>query len=183
MRERTENTEVLLMQESNVAVNPQGTDIDLAYLAGLWDGEGYIGVICSKSRRRAEYRISLGITNTNPDILAEVARILDKYEISARVETAAPTKPEKHKISYCIAVSKLSSAKILCELLIPYLKGKRGIAILVLRYVNSRLKYAKRTPFNEEEISLYEQIKRLNKKGPSETTRATPIGEDIVHPI
>lgn len=173
------------MQESNVAANTQVTDVDLAYLAGLWDGEGHIGIIYTRRRKGiSHYATVAGICNSNADIIVKVIEILDGLKIAAHIEARKQTKPY-HKPSYFVKINKHVALKKLVETLIPYLVGKKGVAKLMLRYVNSRLKRTEadyRAPYTEKEISLYEQIKQLNQKGTSEAIRRTEI-KDMVQAL
>jgi len=164
------------MQKSNIAANTQVTDVDIAYLAGLWDGEGHMSVVKHQRRKgKWDYRPACGLVNTNEDLISRVIEILDGLGISARLESRQIKKPY-HKRSYQIAISRLDAIKKLAETLIPYLCGKKAVAKLTLRFVNSRLKHDKRNhPVTDDEISLYEQMKKLNQKGTSETIRGTEL--------
>lgn len=174
------------MQKSDIAVDPQETDKDLIWLAGLWEGEGHMSIICQeRQNHKMDYRINIGLANTDEYLILAVAEILDRHHISAHIETRNPTKPDKYKVGYYVTIYKLNPAKKLCELLCPYFKGhKLAVAKLILRFINSRLNHVKyNEKYSIEEISLYEQIKKLNHKGPSETTRETSDDEDIVQSI
>lgn len=171
------------MQKSDVAANTQVTEVDIAYLAGLWDGEGHIGVTFHQRQSgKMEYRAVAGIVNGNTHIIARAVEILDGLEISARIEPRGKKKAF-HTQTYNVIVNKHHALKKLAETLIPYLHGKRAVAKLVLRFVNSRLRHGKKTAdYTDEEISLGEQLKRLNRRGTSEAIRETEI-KDMVHTL
>lgn len=170
------------MQKSNDGVNPQATQRDIAYLAGIWDGEGHLSIICHHRERNSyQYRIACALANTNDAIIEKVVGILDKLGISATIECKQHPNPN-HKDCYYVVVNKMTAAKKLVDIILPDLAGKKAAAGLFLRYVNSRLSREKsNSKVTDEEVSLYEQLKAINQRGAPETTRETPQGEEIVH--
>ena len=169
MQENLMYPNVLSMQKSEGGENPQATVVDLAYLAGLWDGEGYIGI--NKNLRKGSYRHSkfdltavMTLVNTDLNIINKCVQILDYHNISAHLRFQDDGHP-KHAVRYNVTISKKSAMKRLLELLIPFLVGKRSRAELMLRFINAGLQRAKLNhAFTDEEILLAEQLKELNRK-------------------
>ncbi len=165
MQENLVYSNVLPMQKSKDGENPQATLVDLAYLAGLWDGEGYVGITKSDRKdKRANYQAQMVIVNTDINIINEIVKILDNLHVSAYLNTQDDNHP-KHAVKYMVAIRKLSAIKQLVDVLLPFMRGKKGRAEMMLRFVDSRLsnkKYA--TPYTDDEISLAEQLRRLNRK-------------------
>lgn len=106
------------------------SEIDLAYIAGLVDGEAYIGV-----KRTAAYRCQ-GKVTTGFHARIQI-RMVDEAAIKFIAETLGgwyyPEKPNAHKgrMLYCYQASDKSAETIL-RLLLPYLRVKRAVAKVVL---------------------------------------------------
>lgn len=169
--------------------NQQATLIkNLSYLAGIIDADGSIGVNKSKQKNSYTYTPRCGITNSNSEIINKVIKIIDEMNVKAYIFEKSRNN-DKWKNCYEITVRKLISLKILLENLIPYLYGKKSQAELTLRFVNSRLSAMEKKNiikqgkngkiiecirtdnYKEEEINLFDQLRKLNKRGASTTTR------------
>lgn len=159
----------------------------LSWLGGLWDGEGSITVWKAIRSNNAErYNPSLVLTNTSDLIINEATKILDLMGVRMHI-ILLKRDGTNAKDCYQLTTRKLESVQRFCEVMIPYLIGKRPQAELTLRFIKSRLKNLedvngkgkgcwKKSPYSEEEISLSEQLQRMNKKGrceSSETKRLT----------
>jgi len=155
----------------------------LSWLGGLWDGEGSIIVWHSKRETgKDRYIATLVLTNTNVNIISESVKILDKVGI--KMHLSFIKRIGKYKDCYQLTSRNMNSVKKFCETMIPYLVGKKPQAELTLRFVNSRLDklsnskgWGHNTPYSEDEISLCEQLMKLNKKGKDEsstTIRSNP---------
>lgn len=152
------------------------TNEKLAWLAGLWDGEGTITVFKhqDQSDKYWKLRATCCITNTDPNIITEVLKLGDELGINYAMFTRQPERKE-HAVSYQLNLRKMSSEKILLDAIIPYLIGKRAQAELTLRFVESRMKHMKGTneerAYTEEEEDISKQLYRLNAKGQSRILR------------
>lgn len=174
---------------------------ELAWLAGAWDGEGSISIFPRFERyryRNGEKEIeknpfrkltaTLTLVNTEQSFMAEAIRILDKHGIAVWVQERKLNKRNKnHSDCWQLVCRKLEAIKKFLELIFPYLISKKPQADLVLRFVNSRLEQLSKRKnglgYTEEEQSLEQQIRILNKRGQNEsstTIRQTPKGDDIV---
>lgn len=165
------------------------TDTDLAYIAGLVDGEGYIGI--KKSRA---YKCQKRVT---PGYHARISiRMVDEAAIRFLAETLGGwyyrenAHVAKGRPLFCYQATDLRAESILRALL-PYLRVKREVAETVLRLralqANGRKHRTKvvghrtlphwsgaevrvRTlAFSDEYVAacdaLYEQCKALNRTG------------------
>lgn len=108
------------------------TALDLAYIAGFVDGEGYMGIQRRRRNRNLkliEYQAYFAIGNTNKDILLYIQRLLGG---SVRQRTSKP-----NCLPYFIwrVVSK-HSVDIL-ECLFPYLKVKKLQAESIIKFQNT----------------------------------------------
>ena len=160
----------------NTIGNQQAIDNKLAWLAGIWDGEGSF-VIEKNGKNFLSGRISL--TNSSTEMISEVTKIFDSFEISGHL-WLEDKKINKHKKCYHLTINKIIDVKKATELMLPFLIAKRAQAEILIRFLSSRMKYKKipirnktngriegieKIGYSEEEISLYEQLKALNKTG------------------
>lgn len=163
--------------------------LKLAWLAGIWDGEGSITIFRHKERNGSlKLKPCLVLTNTDESIINEAVKILDSYDI--RFHIIDYTRPKSKRI-YQLTTSKLSNLEKFCEIMIPYLIGKKSQAELLLRYAklrNDKIKLAGNNKhavkYDDEEFALQIELQSLNHRGESsETKHLTPKGEDIVRSL
>jgi len=156
-------------------------DIDLSYIAGLIDGEGYIGIKKSTYKSRvikdmvnAEYHERIQIRMVDEEAIKFIKENLGGNYYREKPHSNSP------KPLFCYQASDLLAAKIL-KLLYPFLRIKKKNAEVILKLresKNNRLAYGgnrggrrKGKGFGmpkeivEERESLYLLAKSLNTKG------------------
>lgn len=117
-------------------------DVDLAYLAAIWDGEGSFMVDKFKDERYKGgycYSARSQVCNTNKAIVDKVTRILNEMDIKYSVSNRKDTRHSIWKEITQVRVGSLQGNKTLLENLIPFLSGKQAKAKLVLDFVLRRL--------------------------------------------
>lgn len=145
--------------------------VELAYLAGIVDGEGSISVK-SESKKRP-YVVYLSVTNTNYDMI----KIFEGH-FGGKVRKRNWSNNQKNakknwKPCYEWCISKLQAVRAV-EKLLPYIRIKNKQAILLLRLAKLRSKYNGVFLRHHPDIKLrilgiFERIKQkcktLNKRG------------------
>lgn len=138
--------------------------VKLAWLAGIFDGEGTI----TTTKNNGTTRPLLQVTNTNQPLLTEVQTLLN--ELVKRPVRACLQQRGKLSVKPCyyLYVTKQSEVKLVLEALIPYLIGKREQAVLLLEYVNIRLKRREdnphqSAPYEKREDFLSTRIKEISR--------------------
>lgn len=165
----------------------------LAWLAGIWDGEGSITIFShiEKDGRR-KLCPTIGVANTDIKIIAEIIKILDKHNIRLHLQARRGYKKE-HSDCYSLITRNMTKIKAFLELLLPYLISKKPQAEILLRFVNSRLgkiqKNGKKPyhwEYTEEEQTMEQQMRILNARGnrriPRDYTLNT-LSDDIVRTV
>lgn len=147
--------------------NQQATPIDLAYLAGIIDGEGWVGLQKRLQKRWITYKPTLRVTNTDSNIINRVYEIWESIGVSGHIyeQEQGPSVPNGKQVMY-IQLNKASDIQKVLEAVIPYLVGKKARAVMLVRYLT-------KTVDREE---AYQTIRAANRKGvgeSSETTRET----------
>lgn len=165
--------------------NKQATlkDTDLAYLAGIVDGEGWIGLQKRLLKQWVTYKPALRVTNTDANLINRIYEIWEMIGVSGHIyeNEMSPSVPNGKQIMN-LQLNKQSDILKVLDSIIPYLVAKKARAIMLKRFLE-------KTVDREE---AYLAIKAANRKGipldqreSSETTREAPAvqGEDIVHSV
>lgn len=179
--------------------NPQATDIELGWLAGIIDGEGWIGMSIEtehwhrvgKQTRQKSIKVEIKVVNTDPAIVERTAAIMRKLGVNPYLRHGNRTQV-KNPV-YEVSIKRMAPVQRLLLVVRDHLVGtKQQRADLMLRFIQLRLenpgipnpaydggakgRLGPRTirPYTEEEIALVEQCRALQaRSGASETTRAT----------
>lgn len=119
-------------EESNL------TNSDIGWLAGIWDGEGSIGMHQhSKQDGRRVPRCS--VTNTDFAIIEEASRILKLLGVGHFVQARGFSKVNWNTRKD-LTVSGMKRCKTFLEAIFPYLKGYKKLkAVVILSFIYSRL--------------------------------------------
>jgi len=141
--------------------------IDKSYIAGLIDGEGYIGICKSraykgKGRLNTGYWVHLAIINTNLKVLQWIKSTIKTGVIYTKLRTGQPDK----KI-YQLVWTRNGAKRILSQVL-PYLKIKKKQAELCILFQNQFISYkgGKNTivpkKVTQRRNKLHKKVKGLN---------------------
>jgi len=134
-----------------------------AYLAGLIDGEGYVGLAKSK-RSQGRFKGNhymfprLVITLTNP-VMHEI-----REEFGFGRVQFVKRRKENNKDRYDWHISS-NQARMLLPLVLPFMRVKQKQAKLLLQYLDLATK-KDRTQFYRDSVDLvYCELRRLNRRG------------------
>lgn len=136
--------------------------IDLAYLAGIIDGEGSINISCNPKHGRNYYSLKLDITNTSDALMQWLE---DKFR--GHIGTSYARSQNRTNLHSWIVSGK--QAQYLLYKVLPYLVIKTEQALLaltldILPYGGAcRWNYTEEEEFNRSQA--YEEMKRLNSLG------------------
>lgn len=154
--------------------NPQETPLcewERAWLAGILDGEGYIGLTNAGRVRhdKPHFRGAICIANTDADIIAEIVRIIRKLGIEPYIQNKA--KVEGQRPAMLVWVKNFAGVLTVLAWSAKYLRGqKRFQAQIVCDFISSRLTKTTET-YSAGEMELIAKSLTLNKRGSSQTTR------------
>lgn len=162
--------------------NQQVTQTDLAWLAGIWDGEGHFSIRRTILHRgnSPQYSPRLGVTNSNVQILTKAREILDTLGIGYYFrEKDQGGFDGSQKQVWLIAVETMVNAVKVITAIRPYLVGKTFQADCILEYCERRLMVAGRKKGNKirkyaaRDYELVEKVFNANGdiRGTSETIR------------
>ena len=171
--------------------NQQVTPTRIAWLSGIWDGEGTFGIYRSRrANNKWSYCGRLTLSNTSEEMIQEIMDIFREVGIVANIWRNPRPRKINHKKEVHITVNRSSSVKTGCELMLPYLIAKQTRAKILLEFIKIRSTYKRKVNRDpktgrllgviergyEDTMFLYEEMKRLNQVGvivvgTSETTR------------
>ena len=152
-------------------------DVELAYLAGIIDGEGCISVTIShRHSGYGKFRIQVSISNTNLKLIEKCKQIVGFGSIGKRTGSHIGK-----RTVYKLELSKYKKLYELLPKLIPFLIDKKRKAELTFELIKEKMKheqhskvvydhYQKRikttTPIlaTQREIEIMEEIRRLNEQ-------------------
>ena len=136
---------------------PNLKDTELAYLAGLIDGEGCICI----SRSSKTLRANVSIFNTSPYLIKWL-----ESKFPDEIAYKKQSQIMKHKDSYRFSWNRIISIKFLLERIYPFLIIKKPHAGVMLDFCNYRLKqFPGISSYVDEDFKLYIQMQKLNRKG------------------
>ena len=126
------NAENLVFEQAEVK--------ELAWLGGIWDGDGSISFQTTRRKNGNLVIVPfLSVTNTDKETIAEIKRILDKIKIGYKESWIVDKANPDHLMRCNIRVDKFARAKALVGMIYPYLKStKRHNAEVVLEFVKER---------------------------------------------
>lgn len=138
--------------------NQQASDFEIGWLAGIIDGEGYLGItkVNRKDRKSPNcVYTDLQITNTDTQIVERCASIIRKLGVNPYVleKTHNVKLNPQWKTSYNICLRKFSDIVKILEAVYPHLGGeKQAKARLLLDFVRTRVGKSRST-YDEESIT------------------------------
>lgn len=139
------DVEVLSTQQTDTRVNQQET---LAYLGGLFDGEGTFGInrINPTKSKGIKYRANIALSNTDAALINALTDLLDEEGLRYHIATRQG-RLKHHLTQYTVSIIHLESQSLFLELIIPCLRGvKKDEARLCQRFVKSRLRRNQKEP-------------------------------------
>lgn len=151
-------------------------DIDLAWLAGIWDGEGSITLFTHQEKNGSvKLCPTMSVVNSDVHIINKVRSILE--ELGCKFSLQERKQAEKHhKQCWCYITRNMKYIKILLENINQYLIGeKKAKGEILLSYVTQRLEKMERfpskgsTPYDDVDWQHYTEIRS------SQTTREEPF--------
>lgn len=147
--------------------NPQVTDTQLAWLAGIIDGEGTITVGFLNTRETRQYAPSVTVVNTNPVMIATILAIYDQLGVGSHVMERDRTKSLGKRSIWNVTVQRMGGIEKLLTVLAPFMVAKRAQAELLLRFVRSRIPKKnsgsnRDRTYTQEELDMCLEIRNLN---------------------
>lgn len=133
---------------------------DLAWLAGLWEGEGSVMLYSRPvNEKRIQITPSLEITNTDVVIMNRVRKILEELGCNFSWIERKPRKAN-HKLAYTLRTQNAFYIKNVLEAIMPFMVGQKlAYGETLLSFVSRRIekskeKGLKHTNYDEEDYEF-----------------------------
>lgn len=169
--------------------NQQATREEIGWLAGIIDGEGYMGFNVTNDRRRSRASVlitpCLHISNTDEAIILKAQAIMRKLGVNPYIR-ATKANSKIRKDQYRLQTKHMAKMKVILGAVRDHLTGnKQQRADLILEFIQLRqstpwiwVRPDNRTgqagalkPYSEREWQLYEACRAIQTRGASETIR------------
>ncbi len=159
--------QVMEDNESGAVVEDNSNITELAWLAGIMDGEGYLGISQSSrsiDKNKTQYlNVRISIANTNKKMIDKIEKIYSKLGILGSY-TTYQQKKDWQKSVYYVNLSTRKDVKNLLNLVSPFLVNKKSQALLIKEYCD--LKSKKRgVEYSKKSLEIYEKVRKLNQRG------------------
>lgn len=125
------------------------SDLEIGWIAGILDGEGYIGLHGGKY-----YCPLVGVANTNIHIIAKLCSLTGIVHVSKHQPKG------NRKLLYNWEVSAVRDVILLLSKVSPHLIGKKYQAEILLEYCLLKVLHNK-----VDKESYYLRLKELNRRG------------------
>lgn len=135
------------------------TDADLDWFAGMFDGEGCIGIT-----RAGYYYLAVRITlvNTSKELMKLAEHLLNELEIPHSISRHKRGVKLGNRPVYELNINGLRRAKLFLETIGPRLRLKSKEAAIALEFINSRLSESTNTTYRPSEIECFIKLRKLH---------------------
>lgn len=140
------------------------SEFEQAYAAGLFDGEGHVGIVVVKNGRGEVYhRLMLNVTNTNIEV---IHWLFDRWD--GAIHNPRYFAKEEWRTAHRWTVSDGRASKFLQDVL-PYLIIKKEQAELGIEFQATKTRggFGSPRPDTDDRERIRNQISKLNHGDPS----------------
>jgi hypothetical protein len=155
------------------------TDLNLAWLAGIADGEGHLSLKSYRGRQGQPcVQGVFTVGNTNLDLMIEVRRIVAGLTGEKRT-LYLQKRHDQAKDLWSIQVLSMRGLKLCCEAMLPYLVAKKRQAEIILEFVQigrsyGNIRTGRNVNISQRRHPLLLEIRALNRRGkPQDSQRET----------
>lgn len=131
--------------------------LSLEYIAGYFDGEGYVGITKESSPYRPGYKVEISLTNTYLPMLQEI-----QEQLGGRIASWKPR--TGHRMGFSLRWTG-SKARSVLSILLPYLREKHAQAKIAIFFPQCPHLY--NTKCSEEirqaQEVAFQEVRRLKK--------------------
>ena len=133
-------------------------ETDCAWLAGIIDGEGDLGLGRIKQKGNVSLRPSIRVSNTSKVLI-------DKINSYIPMSISTKKWEGNRKDIYIWHLYGVESIYLLLKMVYPYLSCKKPQATLLMEFCKSRMNRSAREKNTSREFAIQEELHLLNKRG------------------
>jgi len=137
--------------------NQQATDVEIGWLAGIYDGEGYIAFTRQNAKKVRSIRPEVQMVNCDPELIVKTVGVLNKIGINPYIRERKYN-GTRWQSCFHVSLSKFSDIKRFLDIVGPYLTGEKRVkADLMAQLINSRITKTKRDWYTQEELDMVDR--------------------------
>ncbi len=135
-------------------------ELDLAYVAGFFDGEGNINIKKGRNKNILKYSLSVVITNTDQPVIEYIQSLLGGVLHTTKFYSNPVKRKERYDLIWCS-----TSAQRVLKLLLPYLRVKETQAKLAVTFQDMlEEKVDRNRPLTQLELDVREILHQSSKQ-------------------
>jgi len=181
-------TQAKILEDKTMG-NQQATREEIGWLAGIIDGEGYLGMRAQidkrTKRRQPTITPSLHISNTDEAIILKCQNIMRKMGVNPYIRATKANSRVK-KDQFHVQIARMAKAQTILNAVLPWLTGeKKKRAELIVEFIGIRKKTpwiwiapnnptnqaGALKPYGQREWEIFQECKVFQTRGASETER------------
>lgn len=145
------------------------TETEKAYIAGIVDGEGYIGMIKGwRNTGRQYFTPVIKISNTDIRIIDWLKDKLEGLNLFNDVKPETETQKKVNNLQ----ISGPPSVQALLEQIYPYMIIKKDKAEVIMQFTSTRINKPISYPYDIDPMPIATKLNQMNKKGPIRAERS-----------
>ncbi len=139
--------------------NPQATQAEIGWLAGIIDGEGHIGISLQGTHKGDAVKMDLQIVNTDEALIEKAVLVINKLGVNPHIRERVHNK-KNWANNWIVTVGKMAQIKRVLDAVRPHLTGvKREKADVMLALIESRLTKTRADKYSAYEKSLAQNFR------------------------
>lgn len=145
--------------------NHAGKNITIGWIAGMFDGEGYIGLWRRTDHRenyRDPYRVQMTISNTDKPTIVYLSEQLKLLGIPHHIKSQRRG-TVKWRENWCVTISGMRRLKKFVDFFEEHCVTKKEQIALVKEFIDRRMAVNKNVPYCNRDHEIYEQLKLLKR--------------------
>ena len=172
------------------AISREVPETDIAWLAGILDGEGWVGLTRQRRRpedsRRTRYPAYISISSTSWPIMDKVKSVMEAIGVTPYFTRQPQGMSGRKREGWQVRTGSLAGVETALRAMLPYLTRNRPFAELVLEYLDLRKDMPMKTGRYDERpeqlgAEFFERIRAVRYGvlygNPSQTVRGAPADE------
>lgn len=153
--------------------------INLAWLAGFWDGEGSVGL----TKTGTTFILNCQLSHTDIESVKRILSILKSEGVGGRGYTYQERDPKRHRDAHYIRIGGIANVLKFARLMVPYAFTKKRHWELAIEWAESRILVAGGVDsrghlfrgrshtlrqYSKSDLKLAVELKSLNLRGPDD---------------
>lgn len=147
--------------KDNTMGDQQVEDFELGWLAGIIDGEGYLGItVQNRAKSEKSVKSEIQIVNTDYEIVNKIVGVLKKLGINPYIRMRT-YKTSSWNDAWNITIGKLSAIILVLSAVADYMTGVKGEKAKIMCQLCKQRIPKGRSRYDQDDWDLIERFKSL----------------------